>query len=517
MMRLTFYVLRFVLVSGVLCLTCCAFAQAPELPPHMAQPPDPPKKEPPKKKQAGEVSMFAPDYGPTQSRNETKRPPSTPSLVVMAKLRWGDTMTYDFGAGRKVTYDDWRANSSDAYNLMEYVTIKFETGTVYRNIEEDTDKVNFDPAEIPIVYITGHFDLVLNDKQRELLRKYLLKGGTLIINSCCGSPTMRKAADREIRKMFPERSLQELPPDHPIYYAYSNLKKIRYRYDEQVFDDVPHIYGVDIGPRTAIFFHRFDLSNGWAAHNQNYPGEHVHGESSREVGANMVAYALANAELGQFLGEPVPQYSGQRNPGSAFVWTQVQHADDWDPMPAGPIALLADLYANSRLNVEFARREVRLESPDLFNYPFLYYTGLYNFEFTPQQVENLREYFRRGGFLFADACQGRLRFDAAFRREMKKVFPDNALQTIPSDFPLYTSGLARIQKIKYMPMVTLIQPGLDTPTLEAIFVKNRPAVIYSKYDLSTGWTGVNAPYCQGVQTLDALSLGMNVVGYFLSH
>src|ERR1051325_10835401 len=163
-------------------------------------------------------------------------------------------------------------------------------------------------------------------------------------------------------------------------------------------------------------------------------------------------------------------------------------------MPAAPTSLMADLYANSRLNVEFARYDVRPESPDIFHYPFLYFTGLYNFEFTPAQVENLREYFRRGGFMFADASQGRLRFDAAFRREMAKIFPDSALQAIPIDHPLYTSGLARIQKIKYMPMVTLTQPGLDTPVLEAIFVKNRPAVIYSKYDLGTGWTGVNAPY-----------------------
>jgi len=82
---------------------------------------------------------------------------------------------------------------------------------------------------------------------------------------------------------------------------------------------------------------------------------------------------------------------------------------------------------------------------------------------------------------------------------------------------LYTSGLVRIQKVRYMPMVTLEQPGIEQPVLEAIFVRNRPAVIYSKYDLSTGWTGVNSPYCHGVQTTDALSLGMDVIGYFLSH
>lgn len=498
---------------------CClaSFAQPPALPPHVDQPPDPAKKEPPRKKQAGEVSMFAPDAGPTQSRNETKRPPSTPSLVVMAKLRWGHSTTVDYGDGRKVTYEEWWGNRNDAFNLMEYVTTKFQTGTVYRHVEEDIDKLNFDPAEVPIVYITGHFNLTFTDKQRELLRKYLTKGGTLIINACCGNPVMRSAADREIHKLFPERTLQELPPDHPIYYAYNNLKKIRYKYDEQVFDDVPHLYGLDIGTRTAVFYSKYDLSNAWAAHGQNLPGEHIYAEAAREVGANMVAYVLANAELGQYLGEPVPVFSGQRTPGSAFVWTQLQHGDDWDPMPAAPNALMADLYANSRLNIEFSRREVTPESAELFDYPFLYFTGMYNFEFSPAQVENLREYFRRGGFMLVDASQGRLRFDAAFRREMAKLFPDNKLQKIPRDHPLFTSGLVRIQKIRYMPMVTLEQPGLEEPVLEAIFIKGRPAVIYSKYDLATGWTAVNAPYCHGVQTADALSLGMNIVGYFLSH
>lgn len=510
------------LVATVACVGACLaaatglLAQSVQVAPHVSAP-DPAKKQPPKKKQAGEVSFFAPDAGPIQSRNETKRPPATPQLVVMAKLRWGQNVTVDLGDGRKVAYEEWWGNQNDAYNLMEYVTTKFESGTVYRHIVSDIDQVNFDPAEIPIVYITGHFNLEFTDKQRELLRRYLIKGGTLIINSCCGNPVMRTAGEREIHKLFPERTLQELPPDHPIHYSYANLKKVRYMYDEQVFEDAPHIYGLDIGARTAIFFHKFDLSNAWAAHNQEVEGEHVYSESAREIGANMVAYVLANAELGQFLGEPVPVYSGQRAPGSAFQWTQLQHGDDWDPMPTAPISLLADLYANSRINVEFGRYSVKPESPDIFNYPFLYFTGMYNFEFTPAQVENLREYFRRGGFMFVDASQGRLRFDSAFRREMKKIFPDNPLQPIPVDHPLYTSGLVRIQKVKYMPLVDLVQPGLDLPVLEGVYVKNRLSVIYSKYDLATGWTGVNAPYCYGVKTIDSLSMGMNVVGYFLSH
>ncbi len=49
----------------------------------------------------------------------------------------------------------------------------------------------------------------------------------------------------------------------------------------------------------------------------------------------------------------------------------------------------------------------------------------------------LGRYLKAGGLLLADACCGRLGFDAAFRREIAKALPDQKLERLPADHPLY--------------------------------------------------------------------------------
>jgi len=62
--------------------------------------------------------------------------------------------------------------------------------------------------------------------------------------------------------------------------------------------------------------------------------------------------------------------------------------------------------------------------------------------FSPAEVERLREYVSRGGFLWGDDNYG---MDRSFRREMAKGIPQNplvdvAIQPPPSIVPLRDSG-----------------------------------------------------------------------------
>jgi hypothetical protein len=77
---------------------------------------------------------------------------------------------------------------------------------------------------------------------------------------------------------------------------------------------------------------------------------------------------------------------------------------------------------------------VELSSPELWNYPILFLTGHGNIRFGEQEVQILRNYLTAGGFLIANDSYG---LDEAFRREMKRVFPDNPLTEIPFDYGLY--------------------------------------------------------------------------------
>jgi len=81
-------------------------------------------------------------------------------------------------------------------------------------------------------------------------------------------------------------------------------------------------------------------------------------------------------------------------------------------------------------------REVNIEatSPELYKYPILFMTGHGNVKFSDQEVVALREYLTSGGFLFANDSYG---LAPAFRREMKKVFPDQELVELPFSHPIF--------------------------------------------------------------------------------
>ncbi len=64
---------------------------------------------------------------------------------------------------------------------------------------------------------------------------------------------------------------------------------------------------------------------------------------------------------------------------------------------------------------------VQLDSPDIFKYPFLYFSEPGYMELTPKEETNLHEYFQRGGFAMFDDFRGRALDNLRF--QMKKVFP----------------------------------------------------------------------------------------------
>lgn len=71
---------------------------------------------------------------------------------------------------------------------------------------------------------------------------------------------------------------------------------------------------------------------------------------------------------------------------------------------------------------------VRLDSKEIFKYPFLYFSEPGFMELTKDETENLREYFQRGGFAMFDDFRG----DALLNLEdqMLAVFPDRKLERI---------------------------------------------------------------------------------------
>src|SRR3972149_1108652 len=136
-------------------------------------------------------------------------------------------------------------------------------------------------------------------------------------------------------------------------------------------------------------------------------------------------YSLAGAGLAP--GRAAAGQPGEQSRVSRFVFAQLKYrGGDWNPHPLAVTPLMEELMLRTSVEAATAKHEVTLADRDLFNYPFLYLTGKYEFDpFTREEIEKLRRFLSFGGFLLIDDALGQqgYGFDKAPRREMQRVLP----------------------------------------------------------------------------------------------
>ncbi len=173
---------------------------------------------------------------------------------------------------------------------------------------------------------------------------------------------------------------------------------------------------------------------------------------------------------------------------------------------------------------------VALGDREVFSYPWLFMTGHHTFALTDAEIENLRAHLTRGGFLLATACCGSEGFTQSFERDIAKVCPQNPLQALPPDHPVFDVPY-RVDHVThvytYRTNRSAHNPRVERPILKGIDLDGRTAVILSPYALTCGWTrrgvcgghnfGESQFACRRIAEQDSFKLGVNIVVYALTH
>ncbi|MBN2311247.1 MAG: DUF4159 domain-containing protein [Candidatus Hydrogenedentes bacterium] len=440
-------------------------------------------------------------------RTERKRPPAPP--VLIAKLQYGKERTATAPDGRTYTYLDWKSDPADAAKLLQFAGPKL--GIRYRHQLVGPDIETLDPRENPILYVTGHHRFEAPPGSHERIRDYVLAGGTVLGDACCGSPPFVEGFMEFIKQAFPQRRFAPLPADHGLYRAFYTTDEVTYQEGATVVKKAaPEIFGVEIGCRAGVLFTRHDLSCGWDGHVHDR-GARIEPFDAMRLGTNLLSYMLANQELGRFLVASKSYYEKGGGAGDRFVLGQLIHDGDWDPDPSAVANLLKATETESSIDVRFVRHEIDAAKDNLYDAPFIYMTGHHDFAFREPEVVNLRDYLTNGGFLLADACCSRKAFDQAFRRELQRVFPDRPLEPIDPADPFF-SCLHKIKNVRFT-----LRGEAAPPELLGIRVDGAYAVVYSPSDLGNGWEGVEHPFVDGIAQADSLEIGMNAIMYALTH
>ncbi|MBN1807773.1 MAG: DUF4159 domain-containing protein [Planctomycetes bacterium] len=445
-------------------------------------------------------------------RSEKKRQPAPPVLV--GKVAYGEIIETRLPNGSVKRERDWITDPNDIHNLMKEVNNRL--GIRYKAQEMSLDSFSFDPAEVPILYLTGCKAVSLDDDTRTKLRWYLQSGGVLMCDAVCGSEAYLKGWMNEMNHIFPKRKIRELPADHPIFNCFYKVDRVSYEVDGKKMSGPPKLLGIDIGTRTAVVLTPFDLSLAWGGH--YYPrGRHVWpAQDAYKIGVNMISYFLATYRQGRHNAVKVVYHEEDEPDADALAIGQIVHAGNWDPHPNAIANLLKFSAANSTLNVRFKREAVNLASSDLARYPVLYVTGDYDPELDEQELGRLKNYLANGGLLIADGATGGVHFDASFRAALAKMYPGRELSVIPKTSPVFSASGVNVGEFRLRPILAQ-NTSPDSVNLYGLEANGAYSVIYSPCSIGCGWEGVDAPFTKGFQPETSLLLGMNLLVYALTH
>jgi hypothetical protein len=204
--------------------------------------------------------------------------------LLLAVMSFGQG-TYQLAVLKYNGGGDYYANPTSLPNLIAFCNQNLAT-----NISKDVPYVEAGSNDIfnyPFVHMTGHGNVVFSNAEVENLRTYLLGGGFLHIDDNYG---MNEYIRVELKKVFPNQELVELPSNHPVFhqkYNFSGLPKIHEHDDKR-----SQAFGIIVeGRLVCLYTYETDLGDGWedqAVHND--PTEKR--LQALQMGANILMYAF---------------------------------------------------------------------------------------------------------------------------------------------------------------------------------------------------------------------------------
>lgn len=181
---------------------------------------------------------------------------------------------------------DWYANPSSLPNLL--TAIRTRTGLGVAGEEKVVTLAEDELWNVPYIYMTGHGNVRLSDRDLATLRRYLLQGGFLHADDNYG---MDLSIRRELRRLFPELPLVEVPLDHPIYHVVFDFPKGIPKIHQH--DGKPaQGFGIFLDGRLAVYYsYQSDLGDGWEDFEVHRDPPEKH-EAALRMGVNLFAYAV---------------------------------------------------------------------------------------------------------------------------------------------------------------------------------------------------------------------------------
>ncbi len=212
-------------------------------------------------------------------------------IYLLANINLAFSQSYQIGLLKYSGGGDWYANLETSLpNLIKFCNTNLKT-TI--NPEQAIVEVgSVDIFNYPFIHMTGHGNVVFTNQEADNLRKYLLAGGFLHVSDNYG---MDKFIRTELKKVFPELDLVELPFSHPIYHQTYNFDKGLPKVHEHD-SKPPQGFGLIYKGRLVCFYDaECDLGDGWESAEIHKDSQEAR-EKALKMGANLISYSFFNSQ-----------------------------------------------------------------------------------------------------------------------------------------------------------------------------------------------------------------------------
>lgn len=182
---------------------------------------------------------------------------------------------------------DWYNDPSCEPNLLRFIrqNSNMDVNPEYIWVDVASDDI----FNYPFLFLTGHGNVEFTESEVKRLRSYLDAGGFLFADDDYG---MDKSIRRELKRIYPDQDLQELPFTHPLFHShfdFPNGVPKTHEHDKKE----PQSFGLFTGKRLSVLYtYEANPSDGWADPDiHNDPPEKR--QEALKFGMNIVVYVLS--------------------------------------------------------------------------------------------------------------------------------------------------------------------------------------------------------------------------------
>ena len=219
---------------------------------------------------------------------------------VFARLVYPSGRGFDFGFGRGTWATDFpEADYKFMWGIQRLSGVRVQER---ENPVRITDESLF---EYPYVYAVEVGYMNLGQAEAQRLREYLLRGGFLHADDFWGLDEFQNF-QLQMRKVFPDRVMEELPLDHEVFHTFFDLTSVMQipnvtnacrggRTWEDPSDTKPRILGIkdDKGRVMVVITYNSDLGDAWEWMDEPcYPA--LYSGQSYRMGLNFIIYAMSH-------------------------------------------------------------------------------------------------------------------------------------------------------------------------------------------------------------------------------